>query len=490
MNPEQRQQLIDASPGVKYNRREVIFRMVPASILGLLGLVALGDEGITAVDVYLAEQEAEAAVPLLDSETLQRVEQFDKLSNTIFQLANDKQFDQLATVLNSPEFKLASEAHHESLVRKGEVERIYGTIPRKNTLSRDHYWETLAATFGVMGTAAGLFFSVDKPLYQARRQKASAEKMIDTLSKSFHFDEDDKTLRNLMRAATILPPIGGKIPLVVNEKKERLSDHMLSPVYFAEAQAADLVLKRRKGSLGSIYLHQMTVQGQLPDSFKMAAYALLCNSPFIADWNTSFFTNRAWEQMQPLIHDSNHAGFTDTTINPIWSKVKGRTDFLQRVSAVRFEDTEDVNSLIDAALFNKFEEQRIIQETSFYQRTALACHAHGGTAPKKIPKIIRGKLEDLWRTFDGSMKELMGDYGMSDLLQVPWFLPRPLYHPAMASYGKRYEADYRPIQRALIEMEEVRSQHPEIRPQVSRIITATSGAVDEVIEMPVLTFQM
>ena len=265
-----------------------------------------------------------------------------------------------------------------------------------------------------------------------------------------------------------LPPVGGKIPLVFGEKEEdapilagaaaailskylgrRLGKEMilLPPSWTAEEQVRELLDFQASGRLGREgYVHQLTVQGRLPDEFKYVAVALIIDNPHPQDWTEPFF-DAPWGSVAPMIHDGLR---TDEMLNPLWRFVHGRTDFLVRVAGV-------YNSEFPGEVERwKMERDRLLIEAKAYQRLALALHAAQGTAPQEIPEELRRKLADRWQLFKREMDRFLGEFlgnkRASKLMRVRWFLDRP--RTVNAWPGPRFEANWRPVQKRLLALAE------------------------------------
>lgn len=295
-------------------------------------------------------------------------------------------------------------------------------------------------------------------------------------------DKDD--LIKYRNALSYLPPVGGKIPIVYKGDPVDI----LVPSLTAEEQAQAVTSLRKKGSLGEVYVHQLTVQGRLPDEFKFAALALILSSPYKNDWDRPFF-EAPWGKIAPLVHDG---GNVDHGVNAVWSDVKGRTDFLQRIAFVHRVDVEQLERLkpgevaklpvetLSSARNEQAERERLTLEAKAYQRLALALHARAGTAPKRIPEEVRSPLADHWVKFEETMTSILGEYGLRAAADVTWFNaePRPLAHLA---YGPRHEADWQPIKETLLQLEGARPYYPELRNSVVHLLKGVTDSIDRTI---------
>lgn len=165
----------------------------------------------------------------------------------------------------------------------------------------------------------------------------------------------------LLKKVFYLPPVGGKITKL-REGEDQIVN--LDPSLTADEQVNNIIKLRQNNELDNVYVHQLTVQGKLPDEFKYAALALVISSPYENDWSKPFF-EAEWGRVAPLVHDG---GETDI-INPLWgSNSNGRTDFLQRVVRVFEPKLEGVENYADSGNVTKFPSQILenaVSESSF-----------------------------------------------------------------------------------------------------------------------------
>lgn len=275
---------------------------------------------------------------------------------------------------------------------------------------------------------------------------------------------------------------------------------MLLPTSTAEEQVNNLMAMEERGELEVGYVHQLTVQGRLPDEFKFVALALIINSLYKYDWENPFF-EATWGKAQPLIHDG---GITDKNINPLWSNVPGRTDFLERRVGVYVPGLEALEAEWEALSedekaqkeaeflmtepdaekrlkLEQIERARLRLEAKAYQRLALALHAHNGTAPQVIPTDLRKRLGQHWTSFREGVEYYLNEYGLAGVCEVTWFLP-PTPECRGGSDG-RLEAYYDPIKKQLIRIQNMRSEEPEkfaeLRTNIAMLLASTTHAIDQ-----------
>ena len=290
----------------------------------------------------------------------------------------------------------------------------------------------------------------------------------------------------MLAGRLFLPPVGGKIAPLMDSKLE-----IMQPTFTVEEQIEKIGKRRREGKLGPVYVLQMTVQGRLPDDFKFAALGLILRSPWITDWKQPFYS-APWGRIAPLVHDG---GRVNTNLNPLWKKVWGRTDFLHRIVKVSVSDLEKLEALtteeksklpvdvLAAARQEQLEKERLVQDEEFFQAAALSCHAKNGTAPKQIPENTRRELGEVWQTYASSIKSLLSSLGADGVCQERWLLDKP--RRVQNWPGKRYEAEWLPIQEQLINLENARAKHPQLQEAVSNILRDTTGKVYRIIGLAV-----
>lgn len=296
----------------------------------------------------------------------------------------------------------------------------------------------------------------------------------------------NEELVKFCRGLSYLPPVGGKIPLIIKGDKADIGGKKLDPSLTAEQQLKQVIEMRQKGELGDAYIHQLTVQGRLPDRFKYAAIALIINSPYGNDWTKPSFQT-PWGKVAPLVHDG---GNVRQNLGPLWHKVGGRTDFLERtvkVYSTELEQKENLDISQIPHLFNlstlqkeQAERNRLIVEAKAYQRLALAGHAIGGTAPTKIPQDVQTQLVGEWVRFERELSTILSRYDIGGVAEVKWFRDNPI-NLGTDWPGLRYEADWDPIQKELMNVESVKKSNPEIREKASELLMTTTNRIDKVI---------
>lgn len=288
-------------------------------------------------------------------------------------------------------------------------------------------------------------------------------------------------VRRFQRALSYLPPMGGKIPVVRPHPAPDLATGglprrggILAPSLTAEEQIQTVRALHRSGALGAEYVHQLTVQGRLPDEFKYVAVALILSSPYRQDWNEPFFA-APWGSVAPLIHDG---GNVRLGLNRFWRKIRGRTDFLQRVAVVYGKDKPDLEGM---------EQDRLLLEAKAYQRLALALHAAKGTAPKKtdrnrggIPPDLYRRMAGRWEEFRTQMEMFLTEFGAADAVRLPWFLEEPRLVPRWDEH--RLEADWPPIQKALLKLNQFAQEQPQLYDRLRLQIVALLKRVTDDID--------
>lgn len=400
----------------------------------------------------------------------------------------------------------------ERLAKKGELEQIpqsvnsetlkasYDTLDayEKRKKLEDKVWSISdKALLGIFALNIVMGLDCVKRGYSTARkgledQQEVKQKFVDlVLGVRTDWRETPPTEEELIsfsQGLSYLPPVGGKIPLSWNEKGEmQLFRKLLEPSLTAEQQSNKVTEMRQNNELGEIYVHQLTVQGRLPDRFKYTALALILNSPYEKDWNKPFF-EAPWGKIAPLIHDG---GNLDVNYNPVWQKVKGRTDFLERIAEIHEPQLEELEGLdirevgklssdeLARARAEQEQRNRLLIEARAYQRLALALHCAVGTSPEAIPKQTRVKLGQWWDEFEKKMELLLTEYGILGAAEVQWFREEPV--EVSGREEKRQEADWPPVQQQLIVLEEVKAKNPELRGKVTKILTDIADQIDQEI---------
>lgn len=285
-----------------------------------------------------------------------------------------------------------------------------------------------------------------------------------------------------LRKIFYLPPVGGKVTL----DKNSLLPTALFPVLTADEKVEEIVKFRQEGKLDSAYVHQLTVQGRLPDEFKYAALALIINSTYRNDWKKPFYEAH-WGKVAPLIH----GGGKVSNINPLW-RPTGRTDFLQRVATVYEPELENMEQYATPQLATQFssddlanavleqeERRRLILEINFYQRAAFALNAKIGRLPNAVPPDVARKGMQEWKVFVKTMKDILDSYGASNITKPRWFTRIPRMLPSWGEF--RQEGEYGPIQEVLTSLEEIKSENPSLRQEVNALMIKTTSSIDNAI---------
>lgn len=275
---------------------------------------------------------------------------------------------------------------------------------------------------------------------------------------------------------TFLPPVGGKIVAVDTGNGLNLNVIKLKPTILAEEQISPIINIRQSGGLGIAYVHQMTVQGRLPDVFKYVPISLLLHSPWEHDWNSVKF--EYWSKDSgPLVYDG---GVVDYTVNPLWKEVHGRTDFMYRAAVVAKPDLEIYeneysvrdaakldNETLNSLRLEQQEKARLLFEEQAYQRLGFACHCEtNGDLPNHIPSEIREAGAKVWRDFVRELTHLMSDAGLYYCLETRWI-----------------EGRWERIQTSLMDMERAHRWSPDLRQKIDRLLLGAVNSVDELIRL-------
>lgn len=285
-----------------------------------------------------------------------------------------------------------------------------------------------------------------------------------------------------------LPPIGGKLNDFSKEKPLPIPPSLTAEEHIQRLH--EFRIERNVADPGDNYIHQFTVQGQLPDKFKHVAVALICSSPYLQDWD-DYFYEVPWGQVAPLIHDG---GVTDTLLNPFW-ETPGRTDFILRVGKVWDDGLEALERLpipevlalpserLAIARAEQHERFRLQTEARAYQRLSLALHCKENTAAPNIPRELKAKLAHRWDEFTQSIRNLLIAYdgtrynNLVSVLDVPWFTKTPWTSEKWP--GERFEAPWETIKPHLIRLDEKRERHPEMVGHAFQILQSFANTIDQ-----------
>jgi hypothetical protein len=302
------------------------------------------------------------------------------------------------------------------------------------------------------------------------RRRSLSRSALDLLPEHEDAVPSEKVVKAYFEKVKLLPPIGSKLVEIFED--DSWQNRILPVRQTAETMSRDVV--NFIGSREGTYIHHLTVQGQLPDTYKYVAATLLLNNSYKADWDEPFY-NANWGKAGPLIHDG---GNTISQFNSRWKYVYGRTDFIQRVIKVHDEDdTEDETGA--SVLMNQSEMLRIEAEARFYQRMALALHCAIGTKIKKVPPELSEELTEIWDGFQEGSQKMLRAIGATSLIDTPWFLPKA--RKLKGWQTRRFEADFQPIQESLKQLDERKLAHPEIQEIAGRAIREFSNKVDEAL---------
>ena len=433
-----------------------------------------------------------------ENEEQQRVDEYSKIPREQVKTAEDQirnfkkeserlekmgKLEELPQVVNSENIKSSYDTLDAYEKRKKLEDKVWTTwdiaqvgIHALNILIALHYIKTG-------------FFTAKKGLEdQSEAKRRFVDLVLDVRTDWRETPPTEEELIAFSQGLSYLPPVGGKIPLMWDKTGERYDLKMLlEPSLTAEQQANKVVEMRQRNELGEVYVHQLTVQGRLPDRFKYAALALILNSPYQNDWTKPFF-EAPWGKIAPLIHDG---GRVIVGYNPVWKNVQGRTDFLQRIAEIHEPQLEELERLdvkeigrlsseqLARARAEQEERDRFLIEARAYQRLGLALHCAVGTAPKTIPNETRVKLGQSWKEFEEKMRLLLSEYRILGVAEVEWFREEPV--GVLGWVAKRSEANWPPIQEQLIAVEKVREKNPELPGKVTRLLIDIADRIDQEI---------
>lgn len=477
---------------VKIPRRKLIRSLGAASLTSALGLLLLNDTNKYKTEYKKAQELVEAEFPPMDHELEVLSEEYAQQKEKVLRLIQDNKIDEARLIIDTQSFREAYQIELDlEEYRTKKTEKLRKLLDETKSLTR-RYPEQVGLVTLTSVTAAAFLWIHDLPgrIRAVRDQELEARQRIEVVyGKKEQFSKEEAVKIDL--AFSYLPPIGGKLPLVMQDQSDAGKDYgRFSPSVAAEEQVAEVIKMRRSGELGKAYIHQLTVQGRLPDDFKYAGVSLVLNSPYKNDWEQPFF-EMGWGGISPLIHDGGVEYAVNKSINTRWKTVSGRTDFIERAFLVETTPHDEAFSAENPAqkamrqLSTKREEERILLEAKFYQRAAFALHAYCGTMPDSIPLYIRTSAARIWEKYVQEMNTLLTSKGIEGLVAVTWFNSEPLLdHPVLGdSYGPRHEADYEPIKQQLQHAESIKLDY-ELQTKNRQIMQNLVDAVGKAIGLP------
>lgn len=439
-----------------------------SSTVGMLNLVSSMGESYRK-----ARKITEQTYPEVSNEVLKEAnDQIANLKSVTDQLAAEGKLSEIASYVDEEKLKEAYETKNYIAQRDKFFEEVYKNDPNKNK-----EWIKLAAGLGLTIPAAfGLFFGSIGLGYEIHYPRSTKRRFTNSililrpewLRKTPTKDE----VTSLARSISCLPPVGGKI-----DEASKPNLKIIEPSLTAEEHVLRVIDWTKNRKEGEGYIHQLTVQGRLPDEFKYSAIALILSSPYVNDWQKPIYGTE-WAKVAPLIHDGGNV----EVISPLWNKLKGRTDFLQRLSTVHHPSSSNMQDVWGrwADEIRAIEEQKRLElECKFYQRSALALHAKLGNTPSQLSEESRGKLAEIWDSSKSNLEIILQEYEIQNVVSVPWFADKP--RNLWSNQGPRYEANWPPIQQELIHLEEVRHEYPELQDRVHKLMADTVQSVDQTI---------
>lgn len=282
-------------------------------------------------------------------------------------------------------------------------------------------------------------------------------------------EEEQAFYQNLVK----LPTVGGKIPVKNGSFKKRLTVPSLS----AEEQIDQIGRLRDGGRLGRAYVCQFTAESRADDEFKYVALALIASTPGENDWTKPFF-KAEWGKVAPLIHDGGGGKYPvlpdswrDKFIQP-WKN--GRTDFLERISIVREPKLPVYHPLSESEIIKLKPERRLNYQLDLLDWKIFEDQFK---AYQRLTYAYWYKESSEWQNFKKEFQMLLGEFDIGWVSKPEWFTfaPRRIWK----DYYYRYEADPKPIQAALMALEEAKGNNPALIFRARDILTKYTLKVDQ-----------
>ena len=478
MKTEQIANVVNNLDSIQTSRRQAIRLFAIAGVTGLYAATNVADLIITNHNYSQLDQEAESELPIPEDVDL-LASSLNDMRQEAIEALEEKKTEEARTILNSPEFEEAHLAYLQTQAIKDQRREFFlKGVGNINTMTQKNPGFTILGSIvgGGITAVTGLIADARREYYWNLRD--SLKSQLEALD-NFYQPETIEELLDYQKKVALLPPIGGKIPLVRKNAIQKGKSHKLPPFLSAEERALKVLSLRKQGKLGESYVDQLTVQGRMRDDFKYAAINLILSGPYIFDWNEPFFKPEEWGGIGPLIHGGGNVQRTRNSKwpGPLLHTSNDRTDFLQRV----FRVTDDSND-------NQMEEARIVLETLFYQRIAFANSCFHDSLPYELDDSVKMQGAAIWENFVHDSEQVFRKYGIENVSEITWFLDRPRRDNLLSGYGPRYEADAGPINEALNVMEKVKATHPELRDMALNLMHNSAQDVNRIIGLPPVSF--
>lgn len=478
MKTEQIAHVVNNLDSIQTSRRQAIRLFAIAGVTGLYTAINAADIITTNRAYSQVHEEVTSELPIPEDMDI-LASSLNDMQQEAVEALQANEIEKARTLLNSPEFEEAHLAYLKTqAIKKQQREASLKKVENINTMTHKNPGITFFGSIvgGGITALTGLIADARREYYWNLRDSLKGQlKALD----NFYQPETMEELLDYQKKVALLPPIGGKIPLVWKNQVQKGKSHKLPPFLSAEERALEVLDLRKKGKLGKSYVDQLTVQGKMRDDFKYAAINLILSSPYAFDWNEPFFKPEEWGAIGPLIHGGGTVKPTRYSKWPVplLSSSNDRTDFLQRV----FRVTDDSND-------NQMEEARIVLETLFYQRIAFANSCFHNNVPYELDDSIKMQGTAIWENFAHDSEKVLRNYGIENVSKIPWFLDRPRRDNLLAGYGPRYEADAGPINEALNAIEKVKATHPELQDISLDLMHTAVQDINRLIGLPQVLF--
>lgn len=462
-NPKEVEQAAGEVASKRYTRSRISSQAEFVARTFLWLSIAATGKGVA--DIGVAQWLNAAADNQMASTHPDLVDHSSELSSFNTNVVNKKRIPELRDFIDSEEFLKMEVLYEQQQLRDQLRSELFVPYQGLTSLVGDGSKGAAGVFFGVLGMIGGFlsYFKIrDRGMELATQKKKFGHELMLAVNNYrpdwLELPPSPEEMGDFFQGLLYLPPVGGKIS--VPGKIDGFT--ILEPSFTVEHQVEDVSTRMNAGEFGDSFIHQLTVQGRMPDRFKYTALALILGNPHKDDWQKTYFST-PWGKVAPLIHDG---GKTVTDLNPNWMDIDGRTDFIRRIVFINSPELQIM------------EPARLALEARAWQRLALALHAEVGTAPTGIPQDTRNRLAREWQTFESRMDHLMREFGIENASQVPWFKENL---SDQFGFKNRYEAEWEPIQQTLFQLEEVRWQYPAIQEQAVDILRDATSRIDQVI---------
>jgi hypothetical protein len=390
---------------------------------------------------------------------------------------------------NSQEYWIA----HDSYIRQRSIfkarenlsNKLSGEIRNKTFIPEGREGHYIAAGFAAAATGSlGLvknYFERKSALKDTEEDNKLKNRELRVVRPEWEYQStSEEKLRGFINGVKSLPPINSlawvKFNGIYGNDKEVCLEK-IAPSYTAEQQVEEIMDQRRRYDEAGEYLYEYSIQGRMPEEFKIVPMTLLINSSDRKNW-VEYLKKCPQDLRAPVICDDLDLG---TNLNSSWKKIRGRTRFFMSsfvgdpegdvLEEWEYEDPQM------AELERELEEkERIKKEMMFVQRAAFAMHAKNGTLPSFVKKnkgvIDQGPLA--WNDLDNKMRILLKEYNI-EIGKAEWISEKK---NNKHSKGLPDKKDAIKVGEEMNRLEEAKINNPSLKIMTSALMEGMINRVD------------